>query len=87
MKDNAVKYVVPANEDCEPDSQNLVLKNHLNITDKKTIEQAEAQELMRTELELINIFDEHHQFTAEDICNIHELWLGDIYPFAGNYVR
>lgn len=22
-------------------------------------------------------------FTAQDICNIHELWLGDIYPFAG----
>jgi cell filamentation protein len=41
--------------------------------------------LERAELELLKIFGESHQFTAEDICNIHELWLGDIYAFAGRY--
>ena len=45
----------------------------------------EEQELRRAELELLDIFYERHQFTAEDICNIHELWLDDIYSFAGEY--
>jgi len=45
----------------------------------------EEQELKRTELELLNIFHADHRFSTEDICNIHELWLGDIYPSAGKY--
>ena len=49
------------------------------------MEALEEQELKRTELELLKIFDETHQFTIEDLCNIHELWLGDIYPSSGKY--
>lgn len=79
------RYSVPESEDYEPGSNNQVLKNFLGITSKNEIDLLEVQELKRTELELIEIFDENHQFTSEDICNIHELWLGDIYPFAGNY--
>ena len=69
----------------EPDSNNEVLKNYLGIKSKNDMEMLEEQELERTELELLKIFDENHPFTAEDICNIHELWLGDVYPFAGKY--
>lgn len=83
MKDN--QYIVPINEDFEPDSNNEVLKNYLNIKTKEKIELVEKQELERTELELIKIFDDKSQFTSEDICNIHKLWLGDIYPSAGIY--
>lgn len=45
----------------------------------------EEQGLERTELELLKIFHEAHRFTVEDICNIHELWLGDVCSFAGKY--
>jgi cell filamentation protein len=45
----------------------------------------EEQELKRTEFELLEIFNENQSFKIEDLCNIHELWLGDIYPFAGKY--
>lgn len=78
-------YAVPTDEDFEPDSNNEVLKNYLNIKLKEKIEILEKQELERTELELIKIFDENHQFAADDVCNIHRLWLGDIYPSAGKY--
>ncbi len=82
---NSGRYCVPTDEDFEPDSNNEVLKNYLGIKTLAEIEMIEEQELERTELELIKIFDENHLFTAEDICNIHELWLGDIYPSAGKY--
>ena len=82
---NQNRYQVPSDEDYEPNSENAVLKNYLGIKSRETIEALEKQELERTELELINIFDVNHQFSANDICNIHELWLGDIYPSAGKY--
>src|SRR3990167_399520 len=82
---NSGRYSVPSDEDFEPDSNGEVLKNYLGIKSKEDMEILEERELERTELELLEFFDENHQFTAEDICNIHELWLGDIYPFAGKY--
>ncbi|MDA8089315.1 MAG: Fic family protein [Nitrospiraceae bacterium] len=30
-------------------------------------------------------FEKDHRFTAADICNIHKVWLGDIYAWAGQY--
>ena len=78
-------YCVPTDEDFEPDSNNEVLKNYLEIKTIDRMSALEEQELKRTELELLKIFDANHSFTAEDICNIHELWLGDIYPSAGKY--
>lgn len=85
MTKNYDRYIVPTDEDYEPHSNNQVLKNYLNAISKEEIENLEARELERTEIELLHIFDENHQFTAEDLCNIHELWLGDIYPSAGKY--
>lgn len=82
---NSGRYAVPSDEDFEPNSNGEVLKNYLGIKSKEDMEALEEQELERTELELLKIFDASHKFTADDICNIHELWLGDIYPFAGRY--
>jgi cell filamentation protein len=82
---NTGRYCAPSDEDFEPDSNHEVLKNYLGIKSNDEIAAAEEQELKKTELELLKIFDTNHQFTAEDICNIHELWLGDIYPSAGKY--
>lgn len=78
------RYSVSSDEDFEPDSGDEVLKNLLGIKSKIAIEALEEKELERAEVELLAI-DTEHRFTSEDICNIHELWLGDIYPFAGNY--
>ncbi|MDR3491349.1 MAG: Fic family protein [Gammaproteobacteria bacterium] len=85
MEKKSSRYSVPSDEDYEPDSNDEVLKNNLAIKFKGDMEALEEQELERAELELVKIFSDSHQFTVEDICNIHELWLGDIYPFAGRY--
>lgn len=82
---NSGRYAVPSDEDFEPNSNGEVLKNLLGIKSKAEIEALEAKELERAEIELLEIITNDHQFAAEDICNIHELWLGDIYPFAGKY--
>jgi cell filamentation protein len=82
---NSGRYAVPTDEDFEPDSNNEVIKNFLGIKSKKIIEKVEQEELERAELELLDMYDENHRFTSEDICQIHELWLGDIYPMAGKY--
>jgi cell filamentation protein len=49
------------------------------------MDEAEAQEQLRTLRELMKIYDAHHRFTAADVCKIHTLWLGGIYEWAGNY--
>jgi cell filamentation protein len=82
---NFGRYSVPTDEDFEPGSNNEVVKNYLGIKSKEIMDEIEQSELKRTEIELLNIYDKDHQFTAEDICNIHDLWLGDVYPMAGKY--
>src|SRR5688572_29445447 len=79
------RYTVPEKEDYEFGSKNQVLKNRLKIKSKIIMGKIEAQELKRTELEVVKIFDETHQFTSKDICGIHRLWLKNIYFFAGKY--
>jgi cell filamentation protein len=82
---NFGRYSVPTDEDFEPNSNHEVIKNFLGITSREIMEEVEQSELKRTEIELLNIYSNDHQFTSEDICNIHELWLGDVYPMAGKY--
>jgi cell filamentation protein len=62
-----------------------VLKNLLHIKDKKEIEEIETRELYRATEELTEIYDQDHQFTAADICNMHGNWLGTVYEWAGKY--
>lgn len=69
----------------EPGSRGRVLKNLRGITSKREMDGAEAQEQLRALRELMIIYGAHHRFTAADVCNIHKLWLGDIYEWAGNY--
>lgn len=79
------RYTVSTDENYEPDSNDQVLKNLLGIKDKEVIEEIEEQELLRTGNELPALYDVNHQFSARDICDIHELWLANLYPFAGKY--
>lgn len=85
IKKYSNRYSIPAEEDFESDADAGVLKNFLGIKSKNELEVIEEQQLQKTELELVEIFDENYRFTSDDLCNIHELWLGDIYPFAGKY--
>jgi len=45
----------------------------------------ELREQMRAMDELFDSYGRDHQFTADDICRIHRIWLGPIYAWAGEY--
>ncbi len=59
------RYTVPEDEGYEPGSNDSVLKNLLGIKGCEDIEQLEAEELVRTGLDLVEVYDDHHQFLVE----------------------
>jgi len=69
----------------EDGSEGQVLKNLLHIKVKREIEELETRELYRVTEELTEAFDQDHRFTATDICNMHQKWLGTVYEWAGKY--
>jgi cell filamentation protein len=69
----------------EPGSRRRVLKNLLGIKRKREMDGVEAREQLRALHELIRIYGKNHRFTAADICQIHKIWLMNIYPWAGKY--
>lgn len=69
----------------EPGSRGRVLKNKLGIKSKREMDKIEAREQIRALEELSGIFNRDHRFTASDVCRIHNIWLGPIYEWAGQY--
>lgn len=69
----------------EPGSRGRVLKNLLGVKRKREINQIEAEEQLRALKEIVTVYGKSHRFTADDIRNIHKIWLGGIYKWAGNY--
>jgi len=69
----------------EPGSNGLVLRNKLGITDFEEMGIAETTALWRIQEKLIGEIAADHSFTAQDICDIHRQWLESIYPWAGIY--
>lgn len=69
----------------ESGSRGRVLKNLLRIKKKREMDIAEAREQLRAMAELVALYDRNHRFKADDICNMHKVWLGSIYDWAGRY--
>jgi len=69
----------------ESGSNEEVLKNKLGIKSKQEMDEAEARALERAMDELVRMYDENHRFTAMDIGELHNIWLGEIYEWAGKY--
>ncbi|MBW6520842.1 MAG: Fic family protein [Desulfoarculaceae bacterium] len=67
----------------EPGSRSRVLKNLLGIKRKREMDMLEAREQLRAYQELLRLYSLGHCFTAQDICRMHKLWLGNIYSWAG----
>ena len=66
-------------------SRGRVLMNLLHITRKREIDIVEAEKYALAIPALAGRFDRRHQFTAADICEIHRVWLGDVYQWAGEH--
>lgn len=69
----------------EPGSRHQVLKNRLGIKTKRKMDLVEALAYERALAILERRYDKDHRFTAHDICNIHKIWLEEIYGWAGKY--
>lgn len=67
----------------EPGSKGLVLKNLLGIKSVAEMERIETLELERVTNDAIDRYDRDHCFTSADIYNLHRRWLGSIYDWAG----
>ena len=69
----------------EPGSRGRVLKNKLGIKLKREMDEAESVALKTALDKLLGMYDENHRFISADIRTMHEIWLGDIYEWAGEY--
>ena len=76
-----------AEAEFEPGSGHRVLKNLLGIKRKREMDQIETRELLRAHEEIVAFYDRDHRFSSHDICKMHKIWLGPIYPWAGQYRR
>jgi cell filamentation protein len=69
----------------QPGSRGRVLRNLLGITRVREMEEVESQALITVQRTALTAYGPNHRFTTIDIRRLHKLWLGSIYPWAGNY--
>jgi len=69
----------------EPGSNGLVLRNKLGISDPREMEIAETAALWSLQESLIEETTTDQSFTAQNIREMHRQWLESIYPWAGMY--
>jgi cell filamentation protein len=80
------RYMATGIEDeFEPGSRGRVLRNRLGITRLRDMNLAESQVLEIAQDLALDRIAADHRFSAKDICDLHALWLGPIYPWAGEY--
>jgi len=69
----------------QPGSHGRVLSNRLEIRRVRDMNEAESQALLLAQDAALGRFGPDHRFTAADVCDLHRLWLGPIYDWAGEY--
>lgn len=80
------KYEAKGQEaEFEPGSRGRVLRNLLGITKVRDMNEAESQALELAQEASLDQYGRDHRFTADDIRALHRLWVGPIYPWAGEY--
>ena len=82
----ATRYDAHGDEaEFEPGSRGRVLGNLQGIRSAREMARRESEALLLATQQLIDSTELDQTFTAADICRIHALWLGAIYPWAGEY--
>lgn len=69
----------------QPGSRGRVLRNRLGITSVRELERRESAALLIAAQQIIDKTRVDQRFTAGEICRMHQLWLGEIYEWAGEY--
>ena len=73
----------PVEAQFEPGSRGRVLRNRLGIIRKRDMDRAEAESQLRAFDAISTRYGPAHRFTAADILEMHRVWLGGIYQWAG----
>ncbi len=60
-------------------------KGGKNRATGEKLETAETAELWQAEDQLLGEVEQDQLFSTQDIRDMHHLWLGDIYTWAGDY--
>jgi len=55
------------------------------IRSVRQVQARESHALLAATNQLMDETDVNHRFTSRDICDIHRLWLGELYEWAGHY--
>ncbi len=69
----------------QPGSRGRVLRNLLGVRSVREIARAESRALLEAQERLVEMYSPDHRFTADDVREIHRVWLETIYPWAGEY--
>jgi cell filamentation protein len=69
----------------QPGSRGRALRNRLGFTSVRELERRESAALLIATQQIIDETRVDQRFTAGDICRMHQLWLGEIYEWAGEY--
>ena len=69
----------------ETGSMGKVLKNLLGIKNQAELDRVESIALKQAEDKFQKLVHKDKYFTIKNICNMHKLWLGNIYEWAGQY--
>lgn len=69
----------------EPGSRGRVLRNRLGIMSARAMARTESEFLLAATQCMIDETQLEQRFTADDIRHMHRAWLGEIYPWAGEY--
>ncbi|WP_028315071.1 Fic/DOC family protein [Desulfatibacillum aliphaticivorans] len=77
-----VKYDV---NDSSFDHKHGVLINKLGIKDPEELQSREKDCLVNAYKKAAEKYSENHAFSEKDVCDIHKLFLGDLYEWAGEY--
>jgi len=81
------RYVTPEGPEVEfqPGSRMRVLKNRLGIRRKMEMDRAEFEALVLAQERYLGRVGPSTRLTARLLCEMHRVWLGGIYEWAGRY--
>lgn len=67
----------------EPGSEGRVMANKLGITDQESLDEAEAELLLKLYEEVFGSLADDQQFDTKMLKHWHHRWLGNLYDWAG----
>jgi cell filamentation protein len=80
------RYSAPGSQgEFEPGSRGRVLRNLQGVKSVREMAWRESDALVAATQQLIDATRRDQRFTESKICEFHKVWLGEIYPWAGEY--